>query len=339
MNACTSKDATSYYATVMDDQVVRAVDVLTDIVCNMAWTEEDFVREKGVILQEILDLQDNTMGWLADRLMEKAFIGPLGLPGLGSRQTIGMMMSMDVVSFVRRFYCADRIVVSAAGCIGDMVFKQLERLFGNIPERALSRHEESKYCGVGLFQKEEEDQTHLIVGFPNFSKGEYGSYASFVFGQMIGGCDQSRLFKKIRQEHGLCYDVSFVPEWWRPAGLSFATISCGGDQAKEAIPLLCQELVKARDGLTDEELEIGKRLAIASVSMGLETTHSRAEAAGYGLAVRGKAYDPQEEIDLYRGVTHDDVSEVIERMTSAPPTIAISGPQEVLEMDIAGMLR
>jgi predicted Zn-dependent peptidase len=108
-------------------------------------------------------------------------------------------------------------------------------------------------------------------------------------------------------------------------------MSCGAENAVEAARLLCDELRKARDGLTDNELAIAKKLMRAEVVMGQESVSERVGAIGHHLAIHGKPYDLTEELEKFEAVSHADIRRVIETQCAAATTVAIQGPKQVVE--------
>ena len=53
INAYTSKEITAYYVKLIAEDLPLGIDILTDILQNSSFLEEELNRERGVILQEI----------------------------------------------------------------------------------------------------------------------------------------------------------------------------------------------------------------------------------------------------------------------------------------------
>lgn len=53
LNAYTSREQTTYYAKVLDTDVPRALDILSDILQNSRFDEQRIIRERNVILREM----------------------------------------------------------------------------------------------------------------------------------------------------------------------------------------------------------------------------------------------------------------------------------------------
>jgi predicted Zn-dependent peptidase len=62
INAYTSKEITAYYVKLIAEDLPLGIDILTDILQNSSFAEDELDRERGVILQEIgmyLDTPDD----------------------------------------------------------------------------------------------------------------------------------------------------------------------------------------------------------------------------------------------------------------------------------------
>ena len=72
INAYTSREMTAYYARVLENDVRLALDVISDIVLNPIFEDNEIEVERGVILQEIgqvLDTPDDVIfDWLQEGL-------------------------------------------------------------------------------------------------------------------------------------------------------------------------------------------------------------------------------------------------------------------------------
>ena len=53
LNAFTSKEQTCYYAEILDNQISKAVDVLSDMICHSVFAPKELEKERQVILDEI----------------------------------------------------------------------------------------------------------------------------------------------------------------------------------------------------------------------------------------------------------------------------------------------
>src|SRR5205809_7437946 len=89
LDAFTAKEYASYYIKVLDEHLPLAIDILSDIVRNPAFSPEDVEREKKVVLEEIKMVEDPPDD-LVHELFTQGFWEnhALGRPILGTRETV-----------------------------------------------------------------------------------------------------------------------------------------------------------------------------------------------------------------------------------------------------------
>ncbi|MGH8015969.1 MAG: M16 family metallopeptidase, partial [Candidatus Zixiibacteriota bacterium] len=118
LNAFTSREQTCYLARVMYEHLDTAVDVLADLSQNATLTTANLVKEKKVICEEIKESLENPSENVYD-LFALAYWGkhPLGQPILGSIETVSEMPRSRLVSYMKRNYKSNSIVIAASGAI------------------------------------------------------------------------------------------------------------------------------------------------------------------------------------------------------------------------------
>src|SRR5690242_8495679 len=116
LDAFTAKEYASYYIKVLDEHLPLALDILSDIVLNPAFTAEDVEREKKVVLEEIKMVED-TPDDLVHEIFTQGFWEdhPLGRPILGTKETVESFTSESLRSYFRNAYTPRNLIVSAVG--------------------------------------------------------------------------------------------------------------------------------------------------------------------------------------------------------------------------------
>src|SRR5690625_1648088 len=81
MNAFTSNEYTCYYTRSLDSQLERALDLLTDMLKNSTFPEEEMEKEKRVVLEEMKMYRDSPEDTLFESFSGSVFSNhPLGRP-------------------------------------------------------------------------------------------------------------------------------------------------------------------------------------------------------------------------------------------------------------------
>src|SRR5438128_6555410 len=116
LDAFTAKEYASYYIKVLDEHLPLAMDILSDIVRNPAFSVDDIEREKNVVLEEIKMVED-TPDDLVHELFTQGFWDnhPLGRPILGRRETVESFTAELLREYFKNAYAPRNLIVSAVG--------------------------------------------------------------------------------------------------------------------------------------------------------------------------------------------------------------------------------
>ena len=90
LNAFTGKEITQYYIKSIDEKLAASFHLLSDIVLNSTFPEEEFLKEKNVIIQEIREAEDNPESNAFETFYEKIYEdNALGYPDRRQGKTVG----------------------------------------------------------------------------------------------------------------------------------------------------------------------------------------------------------------------------------------------------------
>src|ERR687891_925087 len=116
LDAFTAKEYARYYIKVLDEHLPLALDILSDIVLNPAFSPEDIEREKKVVVEEIKMVED-TPDDLVHEIFTQGFWEnhPLGRPILGTRETVESFNAGLLRDYFVNAYTPRNLIVSAVG--------------------------------------------------------------------------------------------------------------------------------------------------------------------------------------------------------------------------------
>ncbi|MBQ4610741.1 MAG: insulinase family protein [Clostridia bacterium] len=320
LNAYTAKECTCFYAKVLGENMDLAADILSDMVCFPKLDEEDIGREKGVVCEEILMLEDDPED-LAHESLCRTIYGdtPLSSPILGTQETVQSFTREDILSYMDKRYIPSNMVIS---CAGNFDIEELRRVLTDkfcrrgagdkppMPKSALIAGR--SFCPV----EKDIEQMHICLGFPGFGSDEKGRFPLLVLNNALGGSMSSRLFQKIREEHGMAYSVYSYPTSYAETGYFTLYAGTGEKQAAKVTELMLEEIRNIRrNGITEAEFARSKQQLKGSYILGLESTSARSSSIGKGELMRGRVDTDEELIGLIEAVTMEDVAEAIQRVT------------------------
>ena len=132
INAYTSKETTCYYIKALNTHVDLCLDVISDMLLNSKFDEEEIEKEKGVVIEEINMSQDNPEDVL-DEIHSEAIFGnnSLAYPILGTPDRIKSFNRKKIKDYIRTHYTPYNSVLSICGKFDEKELKKLiEENFG-----------------------------------------------------------------------------------------------------------------------------------------------------------------------------------------------------------------
>lgn len=323
VNAFTSKECTCYYAKVIAEHLPRAMDLLSDLLLHAKMEEEDFEKERGVILEEIAMCEDTPEDLVYDLLAE-AYFGEhaLSRPILGTAEQIASVTREALMTYRRKHYRPDNTVLAIAGKFDLEQFKAMaEQMLGGwtAPKEDAAPMGDAPCLGLVKTKKKDIEQVHMCLAYPGVAQEDDALYALSVMNNLFGGGMSSRLFQRIREEMGAAYSVYSFPSTYANCGMFQIYAGTSPETAQLVADELHAQIRALVDGgVTDEEFDMAKEQLKVSYVLGLESSSSRMSSIGRSKLLRGVAIDPQSVVDKIEAVTKADVEAIISKTFAQP---------------------
>ncbi|SMH41419.1 M16 family metallopeptidase [Mesorhizobium australicum] len=329
INAATSVETTSFYARVLRDDVPLAIDILADILTDSSFDPDELEREQHVILQEIGAAHDTPDDIVFDRFTEVAFRNQtIGRSILGTPATVESFTSANIRDFLERQYAADRMVVVAAGAVDhDEFVKLVEKHLGGFRATCTSKPAAiASYTGGDFREVRDLQDAQIILGFEGRAYHVRDFYASQLLSMILGGGMSSRLFQEVREKRGLCYSVYAFHWGFSDTGLFGVHAATGQADIAELVPVIMEELRKAGETISEEELNRARAQYRAGLLMSRESAASRASQIARQMMLYGQPIVMEELLDRLSKITTERLTDLSSRLFSSPPTVAGIGP-------------
>lgn len=343
INAFTGKEQTCFHARVAAQHLPVAVDVLADLVVGALLRDDDISLEREVVLQEILEVEDTPDEFIHDFHLDHYWPNSgLGRPVAGTAATVAGLSSDLVREYRSRFYCADRLVVAAAGHLEhdelvqlvDAATLSLKPTAGQIAPIAAPRAQP----GVMVSTRDIE-QVHAVLGMPGLPATDPRHEVAEVLFTALGGGMSSRLFQSVREERGLAYSIYAFHSAFAAAGYSGVYAAVPQESASELVSILQSELESVRElGLTREEVERTKTQLVGSVPLALESTDNRMFRLARDAFYFGHSVPLDDTIGRIQAVSVEDTRRLAaELFAPASMSLALHGPVEAGDVAAPGI--
>jgi predicted Zn-dependent peptidase len=301
LNAYTSKEYTCYYTRTLDTHFDTALDVLTDMFFNSKFDENDINKERNVILEEISMYEDTPEDLAHDILQNHIWPGnPLGQTILGPPGNVKSFQREDFLAYMHDHYGPKETVLAVAGNIDEkIVLEKLTEIFGRFERRKNDSGLPATVYAPAFATKEKDiEQTHLCVGFPGIPSGADETYTMAAVNTILGGGMSSRLFQKIREEHGLVYSVYSFHSGFADTGLFTIYAALNPAQTDDVFQLIVSEVKRLfSEKITVEQLAKTKEQLKSSFLLSLESSSNRMNSIGRTMLMLNKTVTTEELIE------------------------------------------
>jgi predicted Zn-dependent peptidase len=328
LDAFTGKETVCFNMKVLDEHVPTALDVLSDLVLNPVFADDEIGRERGVILEEIKMDEDNP-DYLVHEIFTQNFWKdhPLGKPILGTRETVRKFERNTLIDFYEQRFLGGNMVFTAAGNLDhdtfvDHVTKRFEGLTAG----------ESRYSGpapktaarINLRNKKSLEQVQLCLGVPAPPINDESRYVTLVLNTVLGGGMSSRLFQTVREERGLAYAIYSDLNPYRDTGSLCVYAGTSSDKAVQVVELVMAEFRRLKtEPLAADELRRAKDQLRGNLLLSLESSMSRMSNLARQQMYFDYFFGLQEILDKVEGVTEEQVMQMANSLF-LPDVVAVT---------------
>jgi predicted Zn-dependent peptidase len=280
MNAFTTRETTTFYVKVLDQQVEAAFELLADLFYRSRFDSKEVEKEKQVVLEEIRMVQDDPEDLVQELHMKHTLRNhPLGRSILGEAARIEALGRRDLLGYIRAHYDPRHTVIAVAG---NLNWKNLERLLVRhfSPSHAATSEAPRRWppeisAGV-LVQKKSLEQVHLCLGLPGVAAGHKDRYAVHALNGVLGGSVSSRLFQEVREKRGLVYSIYSFLSTYSDTGMITIYAGTRPEEVERVLDLIRREITRMRSrGVESKDLVRVKNQMKGSLMLSLESSHSR----------------------------------------------------------------
>lgn len=309
LNAFTSTEYTCYYARCLDSKLDSAVDVLSDMIQNSQFPDEELEKEKKVVLEEMKMYKDSPDDVIFEEFSGQIFKDhPIGRPIIGFEETVKSFTQQDLFDYVEKRYQPDNLLVAVAGHADhDQLLDMVQDLL-NYNQNGNTVHSKqplNPYQVTSQTVTKPIEQTHMIMGRRALNFEHPDKYLLLLANTILGGGMSSRLHQNVREKYGYCYSISPFNQTYIDTGLFGVYTGTDFDYVDHVRELINVEFLRMKNEKVDEkELSEAKAQLKGKLMLSQENTSNRMTRLA------------KSEIYFNRFVTLDELVENIDAVTS-----------------------
>uniref|UniRef100_A0A0R3S528 Mitochondrial-processing peptidase subunit beta n=1 Tax=Elaeophora elaphi TaxID=1147741 RepID=A0A0R3S528_9BILA len=282
LNAYTSREQTVYYAKCFSQDLDHAVEILADILRNSQLRSVEIERERGVILREMQEVEQNLQEVVFDHLHAGAFRGTsLARTILGPVENIKSLQREDLVKYINEHYRGPHMVLAAAGGVDHQKLVDLGKQYfgdlGGVDENFVA--ESGKF--VASYQDMRDERMSMVFGALAVEGASWThphNIPLMVANTLIGQWDRTNAIginapSRLAQSLGLNARVQSFQAFntcYKDTGLVGVYFVCEQSGARAVVDSITQQWIDLCDNITEEEVERGKRSLLTNMSLMLD---------------------------------------------------------------------
>ena len=323
LNAYTTKEETVVHATVLKEDLRRAVELLLELLFTSTYPDKELLKEREVVYEEIISYKDSPADSIYEDFECRLFEGhPLQYPILGTRKTLSRIESSTLKEYLHKWFIPDNMAISV---VADMEESQVVK----IVERALRKYCPGQHCdiirestpqplvagtaggrtaGGGTAAGEaapldwtpvppfrieinkKHHQAHCIIGTRAYSyTQERERLALALLANILGGpAMNARLNTVLREKNALVYTVEACFNPYSDTGLFTIYFGCDKPLVERSLRLVRKELERVIEApLSSRALANAKKQLLGQLSIASDNSEAQCLSMGKSMMIFG----------------------------------------------------
>ena len=293
LNAFTTKEEIVVHATVLKEDIRKALGLLTELAAEPSFPEDEIEVEKGVVVDEIQSYKDSPSEDIYDCFESLLFEGhPLEGQILGSAESVRSIARSDLRRFASGFI-PGRMALSI---VADLPEERMERLACDISAKAfggrayaLPAPRRLAAPSLHSFERTEEKGNHeanaIIGGYAPPVSAERPRLAAALFANILAGpASNSVLGAILREKNGWVYGVeaSYTP--YSDTGIMTISLGCEKENLGKCLRTVRREIARMQEEpLSPRRLAAAKKQVLGQ--MAISSANGESQCLGMGKSM------------------------------------------------------
>jgi zinc protease len=336
-NAMTSHDYTVFYVDIAKEQLPLVMGLEADRMLNLEPTQENFNKEREVIIEERrMSIENEPEALLTEEMQAEMFRNhPYHNSIIGWMHEMKALSREDVLAFHRQFYHPANALLVVAGDITAAELKPMaEKYYGSLPRG-------EAYVRSWRVEPPQRGPRHIEMHHPNVKQPELVRYyiapnatdeggalmvPTFLLSQLLGGGTTSTLYQSlvVKQKIATSIDLTYDGATLGPALLEIQATPAPNVTLPQLEAAIDKEINVALINVgTEEDLKRAKILLKADTVYARDSMESMARVVGELMMVGLPVDYFNRWPTLVEGVTGNDVHKAA--LTVFKPEASVTG--------------
>ena len=315
-NAMTSHEYTGYYIKGHSDDWKKVIHLLSEIYKNPKFNQKDIDKEYKVVVDEMKMYETNNSSIVNELTMKHLYENQsAGLSILGDRKVLKKLNREDFVNYRNKYYVPSNTCVVICGNFPKNIYKQVSKQFTTgiknkeIPRQIVKENQEK--ISMTLKYKDDLPQTILNLSFRTCGMCDDRTFTLDLISVILGKGMSSRLYKILREDHGLIYNLSVNQHEASSHGTFQIELSVDKKNIYKTIQIILNELKKLKKiKIGKDELNKAKKILTTSIALENSTPETYINYYGIQALFRKKLVPFKKMCENYKKITSNDIQKI-----------------------------
>lgn len=347
MNAATGYETTHYFVTLPSGGLDVALDILSDAILHSVFDSGELDRERSVIVEENRMYRDQPSGYghTWEKLLALAFeVSPYRRPIGGPDESLRSTPRDAILAYrERRYVPGDAALVVVGDVAAAEACALAEAHFGAWRAAPAAPHdaplEPPQRAPRARAVPSPLAKGYVKMGWHAGPETDRETYAIGLLLRVLARGRSSRIYRELLEARGLLSDVGVVQETGSRESIFALDMVADPERLDAIVPAALAEVDRLRaGGVTPDEAERAKSVAIRAHVLGQETVDAQARALGHAWA-RGDAALADRAPEIVASIAPEEIRLAAERvfrreactaLVLHPEGAAVSAPESWL---------
>ena len=311
LNAFTTKEETVIHATVLKEDLSRALKLLVELATEPSFPEDEIEIEKGVVVEEIQSYKDSPADDVYDCFEELFFKGhPLSGPILGTEESVQGITVQQLKDYTAGGFTPDRMVLSmVADLPEDRMVAMLHRASARlqpvvgsvsftttVPSDISLATGWSERGGFDEVVKKDNHEANAVFGgyAPSLADGRPRLVAGLLSNILAGPASNSVLGSVLRERNGWVYGVeaSYTP--YKETGIMAISLGCDPSNLSKVTRAVRRELSRMCEApMAPRTFAAAKKQLLGQMAVSTANGESQCPGLGKSMLAFGRVLEDQ----------------------------------------------
>ena len=330
LNAYTTKEEIVLHATVLKEDLGKAVGLLLELATESVFPDDEIETERGVVLDEIISYKDSPAEDVYDKFEEALFAGhPLGQPILGTQASVRRIRPADLRRFTATHFRPENMALTLVSPLEEarmeaLVRRLCRRYFpeagpagGIATETTVNQPVLPEALPFDRIVNKRNHEVNAVIGgrAPSLHETQDRITAVLLANLLGGPASNSLLNSELREKRGWVYGIecSYTP--YADTGIMAISFGCDKPNLEDCLGAIDRILGRLQETpLSDRRLQAAKRQLAAQLAVSSESGEARCLSMGKSLLSYGRIAGSAENRAAIDRVSAEDLQRMARRI-------------------------